>query len=61
MTVKEFFFAATDLKFDVVISIVDKASSKILYHGPFIDVLKTAYTQRKAHSFNRETMCLKVL
>lgn len=61
MTVKQFFYAATDLKYDDIVSIVDDADSTILYRGPFIDVLMTVYAQYTVHSFSQKSMYIKVL
>ena len=61
MTVKQFFYAATDLKYDDVVSIIDAAGSKILYRGQFIDVLTTVYAQYTVHSFSQKFMRIKVL
>ena len=71
MTVKQFFDATTDLKCDDVVTIVDSTESRILYHGPFSDALKTVYAQYTVlmttyaqctiDSFNRKFTYIKVL
>ena len=61
MTVKQFFYAATDLKYDDVVSIIDAAGSKILYRGRFIDVLTTVYAQYTVRSFSQKFMRIEVL
>lgn len=61
MTVKQFFYAATDLKYDDVVSIVNNTDGMILYRGPFIAVLTTVYAQYTVHSFSQKYMYIKVL
>ena len=61
MTVKQFFYAAVDLKNDDIVSIIDDVSSRILYRGSFIDVLMTVYAQYTIHSFSQKSMYIKVL
>ena len=61
MTVKQFFYAVTDLKYDDVVSIVNNTDGAILYRGPFIDVLTTVYAQYTVKSFSQKSMYIKVL
>ena len=71
MTVKQFFDATTDLKFDDAVTIVDATESRILYHGSFSDALKTVYAQYTVSmttyaqctidSFSRKYIYIKVL
>lgn len=61
MTVKQFFYSATDLEYDDVVSIVNNTDGMILYRGPFIDVLTTVYAQYTVNSFSQKSMYIKVL
>lgn len=60
MTVKQFFYAAIDLKYDDVVSIVN-TDGMILYRGSFIDVLTTVYAQYTVNNFSQKSMYIKVL
>ena len=61
MTVKQFFYAATDLRYNDVVSIVNNADGMILYRGSFMDALTTVYAQYTVHRFSQKSMCIKVL
>ena len=61
MTVKQFFYAATDLRYNDVVSIINNADGMILYRGSFIDVLTTVYAQYTVHRFSQKSMYIKVL
>ena len=59
MTVRQLFYAATDLQYDDIVTITDGV--KELYKGTFIDVLTTVYAEYKVRVFSQEAMYIEVL
>lgn len=59
MTVRQLFYAASDMQYDDIVTITDGV--KELYKAPFIDVLMTVYAEYKVRSFSQEAMYIEVL
>lgn len=61
MTVGQFLSAATDLKCDDIVTIIDAASYRTLYRGSFFNVVKTVYAQYTVCSFSQKFWYIRVL
>ena len=59
MTVRQLFFAADDLHYDDIVTIID--ATKELYEGTFCDVIATVYAEYEVNTFSQEEMYIEVL